>query len=96
MLIKKNVLPELSRPRRGYPLSIAGAIVQVLWKDSKSNRWPEMALGELYVEASRALGRQASRAVIRGVVYRHPDLFERVEGEDTKWRLSQLARGMAG
>jgi len=89
-----KMLPNFSRPRRGYPLSVADAIVQVLWKDSRSNKWPAKAFCQLYEEASMALGRQTNKAVIRGVVYRHPDIFVREEGGEVKWQLSQLARSI--
>jgi len=80
------------RGRRRGAMSVADAIVRLLWRDGK-NKWRERALGEMGVEVSALLGYEVPSSSIRSTVYKRTDLFERAPGESgALYRLTTKAR----
>lgn len=73
-------------------MSLIDALVRLLWANPKTGVWPERSLGEIYASASKLLGRKVNDAGIRGAIYSRPDLFERVEGDTSKWRLTNAVK----
>ena len=95
MATKKEHARRYATPRRGYTISTLDAIVQSLWMKPNMGGWPALSFGDIGKEASRILGRQLNEAVVRGCIYRHEDLFDRVQSENSggvKWRLNKKAR----
>lgn len=91
---KKQSPPSFVNGRKGQT-SLVDSLVSELWKTgSGSNAWPVLSFAELREQVSAKQGYSVANSTIRSTIYKYPQFFERVRGDDGSlhWKLSDEVR----
>ncbi|GAB3543459.1 hypothetical protein GCM10027343_16890 [Noviherbaspirillum agri] len=76
------------------PLRIQDALVRVLWRVDANQPWPELTFPEMTAAASQLMDYPVGQPTVRGIVYRNPEIFEKVESDSysPRWRICRACR----